>query len=309
VAGEDAYMDGLVLWIGFPTLMLKRDVEIGGDYAWQEQYAYPRDEYRKVTLVDFLPERGGRQVLVRDKVGEFETQLQRLVKPWSELGAKEKESDFRTSEERREHERRLAQERDPVGFEVEETWRGLEPFEPGKGGVPRVPEWLPRRLSGMATGVLSLETGQTGSLEDDLLACYQLLRRLADVCDRIRGVAREMLPAWEAEEKEGAYPRLMAENVRRWLDDGDLPFASSEIMPVHAGYGMSRSRASVEFNTGSTVTADFMERVADDYEELDRYASLALRLGWGFYRRWYRAHEAEMRRAASGSARRPARRR
>lgn len=280
--------------------MLKREVEIEGDYAWQEQYAYPRDEYRKVTLVEFLPKPGGRHVLVRDRDGEFETQLQRLVKPWSELGAKEKESEFRTREERREHEQRLAQERDPVGFEIEEFWQGLEPFEPGKGGVPRVPEWLPRRLRGMATGLLSLEAGRAGSVDDDRMACYKLLSRLADVCDRIRDVAREMLPAWEDEEKAAPYPNLVAENVRRSLDDGDLPFASSEIMPVHAGYGMSRSRATTEFHTGSTVTADFMERVADNYEELDRYASLALRLGWGFYLRWHSAHEAEIRRSGSG---------
>ena len=35
-----------------------------------------------------------------------------------------------------------------------------------------------------------------------------------------------------------------------------------------------------------------MERVADDYEELDRYASLAM--GLGVYIRWRRAHRAEM---------------
>jgi hypothetical protein len=289
--------------------MLKRDVETGGEYAWQEQYAYPRNEFRRVTLLEFLPKPGGRQVLVRDKDGEFETQLQRLVKPWSELGSKGKESEFRTRDERREHEQRVAQERDPVGFEIEKTWQRLEPFEPGKGGIPRVPEWLPRRLSGMATGVLELDMGRGGSLDDDLMACYALLRRLANVCDRIRDVAREMLPAWEAEEKEAPYPNLMAENVRQWLDAGDLPFASSQIMPVHAGYGMSRNRATTEFHTGSTVAADFMERVADDYEELDRYAALALRLGWGFYLRWRRAHEAAVQRALSQSGRRSSRRR
>jgi hypothetical protein len=47
-------------------------------------------------------------------------------------------------------------------------------------------------------------------------------------------------------------------------------------MPVFAGYGMSRSRATTEHRTGSTVAASFMESVADDYEQLDRYASLAI---------------------------------
>lgn len=59
-----------------------------------------------------------------------------------------------------------------------------------------------------------------------------------------------------------------------------------------------------------------MERVADDYEELDLYASLAVRdlyaslavrWGWGFYLRWRTSHEAEMRRAVPRTERRPGR--
>jgi hypothetical protein len=82
-----------------------------------------------------------------------------------------------------------------------------------------------------------------------------------------------------------------------------------EIMPVYANYGMSRSRATTQYHTGSIVAADFMERVADDYEELDRYASLAVQWGWGFYLRWRTTHEAEMRRAVPHTERRPGRRR
>jgi hypothetical protein len=288
--------------------MLKREVETGGEYAWQERNSFRSNEYCKVTLLEFLSSPGGKQVLVRDKDGEFETQLQRLVKPWSELGPKEQESQFRTWDEEREHEQRLARERDPVGFEIEESWRGLRRFEPGKGGVPRVPEWLPRRLDDMASAVLKLDMGERGVVEDEQIACYDMLRTLADVCERIRKVAREMLPAWEAE--GGAqYPSLMAENVRRRLDDGDLPFASSQIMPVHAPYGMSRSRATTEYHTGSTVAADFMERVADEYEELDRYASLAAQWGWGFYLRWRRVHEAEIQQPEPRAGRRAGRRR
>lgn len=288
--------------------MLKREVEIRGEYAWQEQYAYPGDEYRRVTLLEFLPKPGGKHVRVRDKDGEFETQLLRLVKPWSELGPKEKESDFRTRHEKYAHERRLAQERDPVGFEIEAIWQRLDPFEPGKGGLPRVPEWLSPRLKETAGAVLKLDLG-LGIVRDEQMACYNMLREMANICERIRDVAREMLPAWEAEEKETGYRSFIAERVRRRLDDGELPFASSEVMPVHANYGMSRSRATAEYQTGSTVAGDFMERVADDYEELDRYASLAALWGWGFYLRWRDVHQAELRRAASGSRRRAGRQR
>jgi hypothetical protein len=289
--------------------MLKRQVEIGGEYAWQERYSFSSNEYRKITLLKFLTNPGGRHALVRDKDGEFETHLGRLIKPWSALGSKDKESDFRTRAEKYEHERRLDQERDPVGFEIEESWRALSPFEPGKGGVPRVPAWLPRVFNDMASGVLKLDMGCRGVVEDERIACYRMLQNMAEVCESIRNAAREMLPAWEAEDKETQYPGRMAEKVQRRLDDGDLPFASSEIMPVYANYGMSRSRATTQYYTGSIVAADFMERVADDYEELDRYASLAVRWGWGFYLRWRTVHEAEMRLAVPRPARRSGRRR
>jgi hypothetical protein len=283
--------------------MLKRQVKIGDEYAWQERYSFDPNEYRKITLLKFLSNPGGRHVLVRDKDGEFETHLERLVKPWSELGAKGKESKFRTRAEKYENEQRLAQEQDPIGFDIEKSWRQLSPFEPGKGGVPRVPEWLPRRFEDMASAVLKLDMG-LGVVEDEQIASYQMLREMVNVCERIRNVAREMLPAWEAEEKEAKYPGWMAEKVRGRLDDGDLPLASSEIMPVHANYGMSRSRATTRYHTGSIVAADFMERVADDYEELDRYASLAVRWAWGLYLRWRTEYQAEMRRAAPRARRR-----
>lgn len=283
--------------------MLKREVEIEGEYAWQEQYTFGRDEYRKVVLLEFLSNPGGRHVLVRDKDGEFETHLERLVKPWSDLGPKAKESEFRTHDEKYEHDRLLAKERDPVGFEIEELWQGLEPFEPGKGGLPRVPEWLPPRFKDMSRAVLKLEMG-LGIVRDEQIACYNMVRELVNICDRIRDVAGALLPSWEAEEKVAGYRTFIADRIRRRLDDGELPFASSEIMPVHAGYGMSRERYTTEYQTGSAVAADFMERVADDYEELDRYASLAALWAWGFYLRWRGVHEAEMRRAAPASRRR-----
>ncbi|MFI4977657.1 MAG: hypothetical protein ACHQC8_03100 [Solirubrobacterales bacterium] len=288
--------------------MLKRQVEIGGEYAWQDQYSFSPNEYRKVTVLKFLNKPGSRHVLVRDKDGEFETHLERLIKPWSALGPKGKESEFRTHAEKHEHERRLAQERDPVGFEIEKSWRALSPFKPGKGGVPRVPEWLPRMFNDMASGVLKLDMGQYQVVQDEQMACYEMLQNMVDVCERIRDVAREMLPAWEAEDKEAQYPRSMAMKVQRRLNDGDLPFASSEIMPVYGDYGMSRSRATTQYRTGSTVAADFMERVADDYEELDLYASLAVRWGWGFYLRWRTTHEAEILRTVPRTGRRSGRR-
>jgi hypothetical protein len=205
--------------------------DIGGEFAWQDRNSLSLNEYRKVTLLEFLNKPGGRHVLVRDKDGEFETHLDRLIKPWSAFGPKDKESEFRTNAEKYAYERRLAQERDPVGFEVEESWRGLRPFTPGKGGVPRVPEWLPRMFNEMASGVLKLNMSR-GVVEDEQMACYEMLQNMADVCERIRNVAREMLPAWEAEDTEAQYSRSMAKKVQRRLDDGDLPFASSEIMPV-----------------------------------------------------------------------------
>jgi hypothetical protein len=289
--------------------MLKGQVDIGGEFAWRDRNSLSLNEYRNVTLLEFLNKPGGRHVLVRDKDGEFETHLDRLIKPWSALGSKDKESEFRTNAEKYAYEPRLAQERDPVGFEIEESWRALRPFKPGKGGVPRVPEWLPRRFNDMASGVLKLDMGRYQVVQDEQMACYDMLQNMVDVCERIRDVAREMLPAWETEEKEMQYPRFIAEKVQRRLDDGELPFASSEIMPVYANYGMSRSRATTEYHTGSIVAADFMERVADDYEELDRYASLAVQWGWGFYLRWRTAHEAEMRQAVPPTGRRSGRRR
>jgi hypothetical protein len=288
--------------------MLKGKVNIGGEYAWQDRDSLSLNEYRKVTLLEFLDKPGGRNVLVRDKDGEFETHLDRLIKPWSEFGPKDKESAFRTNAEKYAHERSLVQERDPVGFEIEESWRRLRPFKPGRGGVPRVPEWLPRIFNDMASGVLKLDMGRRGVVEDEQMACYAMLQNMVDVCERIRDAAREMLPAWQAEDQEPQRPRSMAKRVRGRLDNGDLPFASSEIMPVHGDYGMSRSRATTEYHTGSVVAADFMERVADDYEALDRYASLAVQWGWGFYLRWRTVHEAEMRQAVPQTGRRSGRR-
>ena len=34
--------------------MLKREVETGGEYAWRDPDSFRRDEYRKVTLLEFL---------------------------------------------------------------------------------------------------------------------------------------------------------------------------------------------------------------------------------------------------------------
>lgn len=272
--------------------MLKREVEIDEDYAWQEPLWSRPNEFRKVTLLAFLDKPGGKQVLVRDRDGEFETQLQRLIKPWSDLGPKEKEAEFRTRTDEYEHEQHLAQEKDPVGFEIEDAWRKMRHFEPGKAGVPRVPEWLPGLLTDMASGVLKLDVGRPGREEDEQIACHNMLYALAGVCEGIRRVGREMLPQWEAEEEERS--SFMAENVRRRLDRGELPFASSEIMPVYDST-MTRRRSTAMYYTDSAVAADFMERVADQYEELDRYASFAVRWGWGFYFRWRRMQRGEAR--------------
>jgi hypothetical protein len=60
--------------------MLKGQVDIGGEFAWQDRNSLSLNEYRKVTLLEFLDKPGGRHVLVRDKDGEFETHLDRLIK-------------------------------------------------------------------------------------------------------------------------------------------------------------------------------------------------------------------------------------
>ena len=82
-------------------------------------------------FLKFLDKPGGRNVLVRDKDDEFETHLDRLIKPWSEFGPKDKESEFRTNAEKYAYERSLVQERDPVGFEIEESWRRLSALQAG----------------------------------------------------------------------------------------------------------------------------------------------------------------------------------
>lgn len=132
--------------------MLKREVEIGGEYAWQERYAFPGDEYRKVELLKFLSNPGGRHVLVRDKDGEFETHLERLVKPWSELGPKEKEAEFRTRHEKYEQGERLAQERDQPT--ITKSWTVMPRLRSaGRGGstsagAPSMKPSCVRRLRG-----------------------------------------------------------------------------------------------------------------------------------------------------------------
>jgi hypothetical protein len=281
--------------------MKKADLQIGDEYAWQEQYGR-HDEYRRVTLVEF---HRGVQLLVRDADGEFETTTHRLFFPWSELPPKAKEAQFRTSRERWEHEQRKEQERDPEGYEIRQLFQHST-FEPGKGGVPRVPGSLPRVFEDLSSGVLKLELGE-GRREDEQIACFQMLRTLLNVCERIRSEVEKsgLAEALVEEEKTGS-GRLWSRIVRARLGDGKLPFASSEIMPVYASYGMSRSRATTAYQSGSDVIADFMERVADDYEEIDRYGSIAVRWAWGLYVRWQerQQHSARSGPAASRSARR-----
>ena len=57
--------------------------------------------------------------------------------------------------------------------EAVETIRRWD-FEPGKGGVPRVPEWVAPMFDAYAAAVLHLPD----DLDDDALLCHQLLRRL-----------------------------------------------------------------------------------------------------------------------------------
>ena len=56
-------------------------------------------------------------------------------------------------------------------------------FEPGKGGVPRVPEWVAPMFDAYAAAVLHLPD----ELDNDALLCHQLLRRLNETCGAILG--------------------------------------------------------------------------------------------------------------------------
>jgi hypothetical protein len=40
--------------------MLKRQVDIGGEFAWRDRNSLSLNEYRKVTLLEFLDKPGGR---------------------------------------------------------------------------------------------------------------------------------------------------------------------------------------------------------------------------------------------------------
>lgn len=80
---------------------------------------------------------------------------------------------------------------------------------------------------------------------------------------------------------------------------GFLLFRDGARVPRGKSWGNLRScpRSPIAtVHTGSAVAGELLDRVADDYEELDRYAFLAVRWAWGFYLRWRAEREAEMRR-------------
>jgi hypothetical protein len=266
----------------------KAELEVDSEYGWQDQHDYGND-HRRVTLVEIMK---WPTVRVRDADGDFETTAHRLKFKWSERASSVTESKFRTATERREAEERAEQARDPEGYEIHRIFRRTY-FEPGKGGVARVPDRLPITLEAMASGVIKLDMGEYQIVREEQMACYRMLSGLHDICREIRAEVEEsaLIESLLTEEREGRLGTTWSLVVKDRLSDGMLPFASSEIMPVYASYGMTRSRAVTAHSTGSKAVAEFMERVADRYEELDRYASLATKWAWGFYLRWRDSQE------------------
>ena len=275
--------------------MRKADLTEGVEYAWRDRHEFGMDGPRRVTLHKKLE---GTRVLVTDADGEFETLTTRLECPWSELGPGAQDRQFRTRADERAHEEREEQERDPTGYEIKRLFAHRS-FDPGKGGTPRVPESLPRLFDDLSRGVLKLELGQ-GRPEREQIACYQMLETLLDACNAIRNAARDSeLVETLVKEEQTRFGTTWSVIVAQRLDEGQLPFASSEIMPVSDGC-MARNKRLTTYQTGSTAIGEFMLRVADDYEELDRYGRLAVEWAKGLYSRYLEtvrsAHTAPARR-------------
>lgn len=273
--------------------MRKEDLEVGVDYAYQEPgYGWSRDEFWPVTLVELLK---GSNARVRDKDGEFDVTTRSLVKPWTELGRKDKQAPFRTSEQAREDRQRHAREADPEGYDMEQIFNRFAPHQPGKGGTPRVSERLPVQLRGLSEGISKMRF--EGIVGEEQWACWKLLRELLEVCERISNKveAYGLLEALEAESREGRLGTAWQHLVRQRVEEGQLPFSSAEIMPVSSYGDMNRDRDSTAYRTNSPAAGDFMLLVADDYEELDRLAYLGQMWAWGFYLRWRNRHQEEIR--------------
>jgi hypothetical protein len=136
-------------------------------------------------------------------------------------------------------------------------------FEPGTGGVPRVPEWVAPMFSAYREAVLSLGG-------EEAMLCYRLLMRLHETCDRIRRDGRErVLPELEQEEGIPGYlGRMWAPQVRERLDSGQLPFSNADVLPVRGG------AMAPAFGLGPAMAA-FADRNIAAYDELDRYGRIA----------------------------------
>jgi hypothetical protein len=137
-------------------------------------------------------------------------------------------------------------------------------FEPGTGGMARVPEWSSSMFAAYARAVLSLGDG----LEDEAMLCHHLLTRVSEACHAIRQEGEELLPALEREDGERRFGRMWAQIVRARLDDGELPFSNAEIAPVVGGVMTPTCQE------GPTIEA-FAQRTLPKYQEVDRYGRIA----------------------------------
>lgn len=260
--------------------MRKADLTDGVEYAWRDRHEFGMDGPRRVTLRKKLD---GVRVLVTDVDGDFETTTTRLECPWSELGPDAQDRRFRMRADEYAHEEREVQERDPAGYEINRLF-AHSGFDPGKGGTPRVPEWLPRLFDDLTRGVLKLELGQ-GRGDREQIACYQMIENLSGACTEIREAARDSWLVETLSRRNGpasARPGVQSSPRVSKKDSSRSP--SSEIMPVRDGR-MARNRSLTEYQTGSAAIGEFMLRVADDYDEVDRYGALAVQWAESLYLR------------------------
>lgn len=156
---------------------------------------------------------------------------------------------------------------------VEAIWRN---YYSGSGaGNPRVPAHLPRLIDGVMEGLIGLaslrgsEDGDLDLLGRQALLCWKMMMRLEEVCRALQARGKELATELRASE-DGALIHD-AEWIEQRLDDGELPYANSEICPVASG-----GRMQVRVYGHSNVVVKFGEESLRLYEELDEYGSIAM---------------------------------
>jgi hypothetical protein len=153
---------------------------------------------------------------------------------------------------------------------------------PGSGaGRPRVPDTYPLMLTEVSRGLLDISSAagrvrraELERLSEDALDCYDLSREVAQSCETVRTRGRELckkLRSTSDASSFGLTGRDRAEAVEASLEQGKLPYANSEILPV-GPYGMEP-----HWNL-DPLLREFAVDNQDAYEEIDRYGGIAM--GW-----------------------------